>query len=130
MGISLFRVSSNVWDTNTVSRSNSGYGPPAVSSLETIKKMADPNPDPEVFEIIEEFDYENASVFFVNYKNCTNYEGNKVLVFSKGSKEVLKDIIRDGSVLDPHFLEGSALIARFAPTDDGLLYARELADKL
>lgn len=56
----------------------------------------------------------------INYPNCTNYEGNKILVtsFYPGHK----------SSLDPHFCPNSGIIARFEPTDEGFENALNFAE--
>lgn len=75
----------------------------------------DPNPKKFVLEIVVEIF--NHTLIFLNYPNCTNYEGNKIILFRNTSKrEVLK--IKE---IDPHFTEENKLkpFARFEPTKEG-----------
>ena len=77
-------------------------------------------PNPRNFKIIERRKYEHTTVLHVNYPNCTNYEGRKILVF--------KGIPLIEGELDPHFSEyDQSLIARFAPTEDGWIQANDYA---
>ena len=53
----------------------------------------------------------------VRYPDCTNYEGNKILLFENCTEE---DLLAQGS-LDPHFSENPNYhtpVARFKPTDE------------
>ena len=86
------------------------------------------NPDPELFvikmtEVIGRF-----VIVEVCYLDCTNYEGNKILVF----ENVLVATIANLRVLDPHFCTGAhpSPIARFVPTKQGLKYARKFCRAL
>jgi hypothetical protein len=60
-------------------------------------------PDPDNFKIIEEYTIGDYLVLHVNYPNCTNYEGNKWMVYrtnGRSSQTILK--VNQGK-LDPHF---------------------------
>lgn len=79
-----------------------------------------PNPNPFKFYIDKIERIEPYYILWVNYPDCINYGGNKILVF-----ESVNDIdfsqVRE---LDPHFLENNSikdttLIARFIPTEIG-----------
>ena len=77
--------------------------------------VPDSNPDPANFTIHSELKLGEYLVMLVQYPNCTNYEGQKLLVYSgfKSSKELLK---KTNGKLDPHFSEeGVSPIARFKP---------------
>jgi hypothetical protein len=79
--------------------------------------LVDPrNPDPKRFKILDVQEFRGHTAARVNYPNCTNYEGMKILVYECTVNELLKE-----SELDPHFCEGGHLspIARFEPTDRG-----------
>jgi hypothetical protein len=81
-----------------------------------------PNPDPNNYNIVESKQIDNFLVLKVNYPDCINYEGNKILVFENIS---LDDIINQNS-LDPHFSDTTKYhtpIARFEPTDRGFYLA-------
>jgi hypothetical protein len=78
------------------------------------------------FRIEEIYKYDNgAMVVKVNYPNCVNYEGDKVLVF----KDVSEDVLRNSKTLDPHFCDNckTSPVARFEPTERGLNWARDFA---
>jgi len=81
-------------------------------------KIVNPkNPDPYNFNI-EKMMYTNGfTILIVNYPNCTNYEGQKILVYKGNVMNKLKDT----NFLDPHFMENDiSPIARFTPSDEGL----------
>ena len=87
-----------------------------------------PNPDPSKFKIIERLSVEGYPLLWVNYPNCTNYEGNKILLYDKGC-DVQKLI--DEKRLDPHFFkDGDSPIARFEPTPRGWQFAIHLINAL
>lgn len=84
-----------------------------------------PNPNPSRYFIMETEYFDNATVLVVKYKDCTNFEGVKVLVY-KGVIE-----LKQGQELDPHFQEqGLSPIARFRPDDEGLMLAKDFAINL
>ena len=89
-----------------------------------IKPIINKNPDPRNWIIKDIEVRNNFTIAYINYPNCDNFEGNKILVF-KG--DVSNEIL-NSSVLDPHFCDGNHLspIARFIPTAYGL----DLAIKL
>jgi hypothetical protein len=83
-----------------------------------------PNPDPYDFKVT--YKYRGRSGKFlvrVVYPNCTNYEGQKILIFK--SKRSF-DILYKTGKLDPHFYPGSGLIARFNPKQ--IKMAKEFVD--
>lgn len=57
----------------------------------------------------------------IQYSNCTNYEGRKILVLNMS----LIDFI-NAKYIDPHFSESSPLIARFIPNQNGWALAVKL----
>lgn len=71
------------------------------------------NPDPFEYKIlsIKKITWVNLWVVKINYPNCTNFEGNKILVLSRNPKHMLQ--------IDPHFNENGHVVARFAPTPLG-----------
>lgn len=82
------------------------YDPPAVTS-------STPNPNPRNFTIKNKVQVNGKWVVKVNYHDCTNYEGDKIMVFEDEPT---------GSFIDPHFCdskEHASPIARFEPTDRG-----------
>ena len=88
-----------------------------------------PNPDPSNFKIIKSLvggDLLSSRKFLilkVNYPDCKNYEGNKILVYENVTlEELLKQ-----KTLDPHFSNSKEFyspIARFEPTRKGWEMAR------
>lgn len=72
-----------------------------------------PNPNPSRFKIIKVHKIHSYSILLVEYEDCINYEGKKILLFDKQLPKQL-------NILDPHFSEkGISPIARFKPDEDG-----------
>lgn len=91
---------------------------------EVPKKIENPNPDPKKFRIENLVNFGRFQAMFVNYPNCTNYEGNKILVTENLDFTNCKE-------LDPHFCEKHPfVVARFEPTDRGWQLAKALAESL
>ena len=87
------------------------------------------DPDPTNFHILYAVDIPetHSCVVKIQYPNCTNYEGNKILVY-KGLQ--VRDI-QAMNEIDPHFLGGKVSpFARFEPTALGLEAAITLAKLL
>ena len=82
------------------------------------KKIALPNPNPKNFEITDQIVIGNYTILWVNYPDCNNFEGKKILVFEGRITNI-------GKTLDPHFCETSRLVARFVPTGNGDMLARD-----
>jgi hypothetical protein len=71
-----------------------------------------PNPDPSRWELLDIFHGKKAHAIKVLYRDCTNFEGVKIMVF-------LGHFKHHGS-LDPHFSEESnSPVARFIPNEWG-----------
>jgi hypothetical protein len=85
------------------------------------------NPDPFKFSVVKRYQEGVFSALQVHYPDCKNFEGNKILVFND-SEELDKKLTSKN--LDPHFFEGSALLARFAPTKEGWKRAVQLVKDL
>ena len=102
--------------------SSSSYDKPRVVYVDnTVSKPTNkfPNPNPKNFKILKSEEHGNYLVIEVNYPDCTNYEGNKILVYN--NVELTDLVIKQGSI-DPHFSENPNFyspIARFEPTDRG-----------
>lgn len=76
------------------------------------------NPNPENFDITRIELIGDYMVVKVNYPDCTNYEGNKIMVY----KDITVKELSSAKILDPHFFEGNGVkspIARFEPTEEG-----------
>lgn len=81
-------------------------------------KSSLPNPNPHNFKLVKGFFLGDYTLILVNYPDCTNYEGNKVLLFKGVDITTLKNL----KVLDPHFSQNTnhiSPIARFEPTQFG-----------
>lgn len=76
----------------------------------------DGNPNPFRFTILDYMTHQGNTLVKINYPDCTNYEGNKLLLIARNINE-----IRAWNKLDPHFIEGrtNGMVARFEPTDFG-----------
>lgn len=88
-----------------------------------------PQPSPYNFKIVESLQVGQFLVVQVNYPNCTNYEGNKILLYDGIDIEFL---IKQ-NYIDPHFSEDKKLrhpIARFEPTSSGWSNAVKLCELL
>ena len=109
MGIKLFGGnSSSAFDSNKKSSTQKG------------------NPDPSNYKIIQHVQHENNLVVMIQYPDCTNYEGKKILVFKNIT---IKDLLKQ-KLIDPHFSENKEFhspIARFAPTDEGWSLAQHFS---
>lgn len=70
------------------------------------------NPDPTKFKIVDFHELDNGyMVAWINYPNCSNFEGNKIIVFRDMNKKKLLAL----SKLDPHFDKANNIVARFRP---------------
>ena len=89
------------------------------SSYDEPKKWGKlPNPDPFNYRVIKSKQVGRFLVLMVKYPDCTNYEGQKTMIFEDCT---LDDLNGQGSI-DPHFCDNKAYrspIARFEPTDRG-----------
>jgi hypothetical protein len=76
-----------------------------------------PNPDPNNYKLVQVDEYKGYTIVKLRYPDCTNYEGNKILVFHAK----LLDLVNQKSI-DPHFFQDNRFhspIARFVPTPEG-----------
>lgn len=72
-------------------------------------------PDPTRFIIRNVKVINGMTIVDINYPNCTNFEGNKILVF-KTDMSIALYSIRE---IDPHFDGNNGIIARFIPGKEG-----------
>jgi len=80
-------------------------------------------PDPTKFEIIKKININGYPIFMVRYEDVQNYEGVKILMYSKDFNTNLLE-----KRMDPHFFDqGDSPIARFEPTEYGWNLAKKLA---
>jgi len=108
MGISLFGNSYAKRDPG-----GSGYD----QDKPNIESKRLPNPDPHNFTIIKTEQIGYVLVVKIKYPDCTNYEGNKILVYKCTLDELMNQ-----TELDPHFCDDTSHIypyARFKPTAYG-----------
>lgn len=77
-----------------------------------------PNPDPSNYEVRRYKSLNGHLLIEINYPDCTNYEGNKILLYKNTT---LVDLMNQKH-LDPHFSENKKFkspFARFEPTPAG-----------
>ena len=80
---------------------------------------SDINPNPYRFIIRQSIIIGDYVILQVSYPGCTNFEGNKILVYHNVNRYVLYR----QTTLDPHFSENEnrpSPIARFRPDKEGL----------
>lgn len=101
-----------------------GIGPRISSSWEC--NQQDGNPDPRNYKILHHYIQSPYLVLEIQYPDCKNYEGRKILLY----KDVtLIDLINQKDI-DPHFSDDKTKkypIARFVPNDWGWRTACNLA---
>jgi len=80
------------------------------------QKQSLPNPNPKNWEFLDHCQKGNYLALRLRYPDCTNFEGEKILVFEAKLKEVISF-----KEIDPHFCEKGHLspVARFQPTEEG-----------
>lgn len=82
------------------------------------------NPNPKNYKIIKAEEVNGNLVIMINYPDCTNYEGNKILVYRHTRLTTIVNMVD----IDPHFSENKlGPIARFEPTQLGWIMAIRLA---
>lgn len=80
--------------------------------------VRDKNPNPENYKIINNISLSGYLIVFINYPDCDNYEGNKILVYK--NCDIYK--LKKQKSIDPHFSENEKFyspMARFVPTEEG-----------
>ena len=86
-----------------------------------------PNPDPSRWKLLKTVAFKYSTVVMVEYLDCDNFEGRKILVFEHNVGFKLDE----SKPLDPHFsMRPDAPIARFVPTDKGWDHALEFAKEI
>lgn len=88
-----------------------------------------PNPNPRNWIEIMSRQIGNDLVLKLLYPDCTNYEGEKILLFENCT---MADLVKQGAI-DPHFSKNKKFhspIARFEPTERGWKMAVLLCKKL
>ena len=86
--------------------------------------QSNPNPKPDNFNINVIHTVGKFVVLDITYKDCTNFEGRKILVYEDVNFMTLKM----STNIDPHFSDNPNYIspvARFRPTNRGIAMALE-----
>lgn len=89
-------------------------------------KPKDKNPDPMNYRIIRYEEIGLSLVIELQYPDCDNYEGRKILVY----KELDFLTLINQRSIDPHFCNHATMrspFARFEPTEEGWSVAKEMA---
>ena len=97
-------------------RPNMIQRPPQLVKL--LHEIKDHNPDPYNFKVLKHILVDNMLIVEIQYPDCINYEGKKILVFENVK---YSDLMKQGSI-DPHFSDNKKFkspIARFSPTEQG-----------
>lgn len=87
------------------------------------------NPNPNNWKLVKYKEMAGYLIVQLNYPDCKNYEGNKILVFEGIS---LADLINQKTI-DPHFFPNKtgaprSPVARFTPDTNGWTMAEVLAN--
>ncbi len=102
-----------------------GIGPRISSAGEINPPIG--NPIPSRFKILESYSRGDTHIALrVTYPDALNYEGTKILMY----RNIDIHQVLNAETLDPHFSDDGSLspFARFEPTKDGWLAAKELVD--
>jgi hypothetical protein len=93
------------------------------------EQVVEGNPNPKNFRILQSEEIGRFVVLLVNYPDCRNFEGDKILVF----EDVPLATLRGLTSLDPHFCDSkrhSSPLARFEPTLNGWIYATKFCKQV
>jgi len=106
-----------------MSRGSSNCGSTSTAALR--QPVRDGNPNKYRFNVKRRKNIGNACVAEINYPDCDNHDGDKILVYSDAN---ILDMGLEALCLDPHFLHvGNSPVARFEPTEIGWKYAISFA---
>lgn len=102
------------------------HGRPAKSPNQTYEEtpMTAGNPNPKRWKFEKVLEVGKFLIVKLRYPDCTNFEGNKVLVI----EDTLLNLI-NCTEIDPHFYPGGKIVARFVPTDAGWAMAVRFANQ-
>lgn len=92
-------------------------------------RVFSPSPEPSNYRIVKHLEVGKNLIVFVNYKDVTNYEGNKIMVYKNCTLKELKQ----QKYIDPHFSDNKKMlspIARFEPTDIGWKLAETIINHI
>ena len=88
-------------------------------------KRRNPNPDPRKWDLVRKYERYPYLMLQVTYPNCTNYEGQKILIFRNCT---YADILKQKE-LDPHFARSKTKVSpfmRIEPTEEGWLMGKQI----
>ena len=112
MGIPAVKCSSSYYDDNVDSTSS--------------------NPNPNNYKILKSFESFPYLLVMIEYPDCDNYEGKKILLYETLGIKYLE--IQGKSVgIDPHFSDNAQFhspIARFVPTEKGWEMGKMLIERM
>jgi len=92
-------------------------------------EVVDNNPNPFKYKIEKVLEHGGYLLLLINYPDCTNYEGNKILLF----KDCTLAALEKQSGIDPHFssdIRYHSPIARFEPTSFGWMMGVNMMEVL
>lgn len=83
------------------------------------------SPNPKNFRILNHQSFGKFFLVEINYPDCINFEGNKILLYENSNISELEKL----DSIDPHFSDKKNLspIARFCPNNDGRALAVRVA---
>lgn len=113
---------------NVVPSPNASYSSPPPPA--PVVKAPDGNPNPNNWKLLQAKEIGSYLILEMQYPDCLNYEGKKILVF-EGIK--LIDLVNQ-KLIDPHFFPANkkfkSPIARFEPTPRGWMMAEVFATQM
>ncbi len=90
----------------------------------TDNKNLDGNPDPNNWKFVKVEEHGKYLILMMEYPDCSNYEGKKILVF----ENITLIQLVNQKLIDPHFFPATSNykspIARFEPTERGWQMAK------
>ena len=99
--------------------SSSSYDVPRSSVTNfTFNSPSEKNPNPDNYKVLDHLQEKNNLMVKINYPDCDNYEGDKILIYKNTS---LYDLINQKHI-DPHFSNNKTFkspFIRLEPTDEG-----------
>jgi len=117
MGLRMFLRSASSYDSGKYK----SVGAPrnaGSNDHEIINNLMRPNPDPSNYRIKRSRSLRGNLLIEIRYPDCTNYEGNKILLYRRTTLKQLKK----QKHIDPHFARNKKFkspVARFEPTKRG-----------
>lgn len=80
-------------------------------------KVSKYDPNPSSFIIKRHIEQYGHTIIWINYPNCKNYEGDKIILFKNTTFQQIEALTE----IDPHFTELDTIkpFARFEPTKEG-----------